>query len=312
MRNRLDENPVKIIQLLPVDNEPAKRPIRRLNPVRFFRRLRIACLRMVNRLTEGMRGLMERQRRFVTDVAGRIDALTSGTRPNKRLGPPPGSPCAKKPGETDGQPTSVHGRAVEPDAVAFAPSEQAAEEGLPSPASPCPPARLDRLDAAKAAVSSGLSYRLDRFNAAKASTVAALRSWKNAAVQKMVGTRVRLADHTGRAVRTIDSNLRSFCTPPWTRHMRKELDVTRAALLAQQQALENTTTQVHAMQKELAAQKHVLTDLVKQIQGLEAKIAQLAQPPTPQKPRESSEPASPRRVLAKKSAAAERSREHRL
>ncbi len=90
-----------------------------------------------------------------------------------------------------------------------------------------------------------------------------------------------------------------------------ELEVTKATLLAQQQALENVAVQLTAVQKELARHKNLLAGLMSQVEALDLKIVGAAQTPTPRKSKVTTEAGQPKQASAK-DLPVERSREQRV
>lgn len=95
-------------------------------------------------------------------------------------------------------------------------------------------------------------------------------------------------------------------------NLTHELEVTKATLLAQQQALENVAVQLSAVQKELARHKNLLAGLMSQVDALDLKIVGAAQTPAPRKSKATTEAGQPKRASTKKDLTDERSREQRV
>jgi hypothetical protein len=245
MRKRPDDNPVKIIQLLPVDNEPTNRPIKRPDPV--FRRILAAWRRFFARAAESDRQVFEQCRRassFIVESPHRVDAGSNSER---------------------------HVDLSKSDAISE--SSRAIVERPPDSAQE--PGVLSRLEARRSAMLARWSQRLD---GARMSTIATMHSWKDATRRSIIKLPVMLLGRTGRIAHSRDTRQRHRPWLPklaWNKQLKKDLHVMQATLLAQQQALENTTAEVHAVQKELAAQRQALAELIRQIQALEGKVVHL-------------------------------------
>ncbi len=347
MKNRVPD-PVKMIQLLPVDNELSKRPlmprpdfsafIKRL--IQAFRQAAARMMKTIHQLTES---IQQRNRD--------LDQLTTPMieEDQGQLHPGPAQESARSPlqrTDTDSMLAPVW--ADRPQDIVV--KDLVVLQPQPSLPITTDPANLiaDHID--ENVTTAQLVDVRRRFETVKAAIVAQWLREKEQIASIMtpmlakVPPRLERTQQSLRAVRTefperwraVTRFVRQRAGQTFTRlqalsdqrqergeaqstaardlaqDLTHELEVTKATLLAQQQALENVAVQLTAVQKELARHKNLLAGLMSQVEALDLKIVGAAQTPTPRKSKVTTEAGQPKQASAKKDLTVERSREQRV
>jgi hypothetical protein len=300
MKKRIDVNPIKIIQILPINTDPPKQPLKPREPLLFKNVTKIGCT-MSARIRNACRVLLSR---------------VQGSRAPERTAPAQRRPAVGAP-LFDEQPA---GPPVSPETEHLAGT-------LESPVSLIPVCDLPFTD--------GDTHRVESFKEAKATlpTLASVQAWwsrhrtgfskrigaimralrqlTEVAGQSIVAAGFRLSDQMRRLADTLALQLGTLRLLSH-RVAKRETEIIRATLLSQQRALEETTVLILAAQKELVAQREALSRLARQIAALERKLAHVAEAPLLRRA-DGSDGGHLRRPFIKRSslAVSERSREHR-
>jgi hypothetical protein len=346
MKNRVHDAPVKIIQILPVDNNSSNQPLKP-SDFSFFKKLVDALRQTVVRATAAPQPKEVGQEHSPTDqtaIVASSEEVRSGPmyeqsevpvqRSDTLSGMPPGPEWPDRaPGivvrdivAIQHQPSPVD--VTPPEPIEMDPVEM-------DPATPSPGVR-QRLEAAKAMIAGRWCREKEQIALFRAAVLAKVYPAAETVWQSLVtapgaylrkwGTAprgiMRRTRHLERRVRKITTQAsvleaknddKKEDTENAARELTHELEVTKSTLLAQQQALENVTVQLNAVQKELGRHKHMLAGLMTQVEAVDLKIVRTLHPPASRKSKSSADPSQPRRASTKKSGlTVERSREQRV
>ena len=304
MKNRIHDAPVKIIQILPVDNDTSKQPLKPAD-FSFFKRMTQSCREAAARVLKGGSSIAEEEQpERVLDHAGT-------ELPNCAV-PPLAVQTPDIPRSADSSAPVGRTNIVVSDLALLS------EIDL-DPAEHQEPVQLShfsftdlrqRLMSTKTALEAQWRREKERIAAIKAVAIQRLACSTEAARLSLSVARLRLTS-TGTTMPRLLTGKISQMTKTTRRNKRKagqeagqqlshEIEVTKATLLAQQQALENVTVQLNAVQKELARHKSMLAGLMTQVETIDLKIVQTIQAPAYRKPRLNVDPSHPTRPLAKK------------
>ena len=325
MKNRLHDAPVKIIQILPVDNkDTSKQPLKPAD-FSFFKRMTQACREAAGWVLRGGSPIAEERQpereshqagTAVNEPAPLLESPNSAVRPSDVQQPEMPHSMVDLSAPACRTNIVVRDLALLPE-IDREPTEPS--EPINNPHFSLTDLR-HRLESTKTAIAGQWRREKEQIAAVKVLTIQRLVSSTEAARLSLSVARLRLS-RSGTTMPRLLTGKISQMTKTTRRNKRKagqeagqelshEIEVTKATLLAQQQALENVTVQLNAVQKELARHKSMLAGLMTQVEAIDLKIVQTIQTPAYRKPRLNADPGHPRRPLGKKHGlSVERSRE---
>ena len=347
MKNRVHDAPVKMIQILPVDNHSSHQPLKPAD-FSFLKRIVQAFRETITKATEFGRRQDPTPAEALHETAVPDQAPApreEESREPQAAGPAveqcehpvradqPALPVQRS--DTIGPSAFSHGwddRApdiVVSDIVAIqdssVPDEPPALESSAADAStsdPQDPQEVQRrFETMRMRIAGQWRREKEQIASARTAVLAAWRPRVEAVRRSLLEARVAILHRWGtimhamtRRGRQIDRRLRKMAAhsaaaadrrgahaggnQSAAREVTHELEVTKATLLAQQQALENVTVQLNAVQKELARHKSMLAGLMTQVEAVDLKIARAIHPPGARKPKSTMEGAQ-KRVPAK-------------
>ncbi|HJU05767.1 MAG TPA: hypothetical protein VJ692_11505 [Nitrospiraceae bacterium] len=353
MKNRVHDAPVKIIQILPVDNNSSNQPLKPAD-FSFFKKLIQACRQTVTRTTAipSPKDLAQEQEaeprpadhasmgkpggeifNAVVETSSEVPVQRSDT----MSGMPPGLEWPDRaPAIVVRDIIVIRDQPPPPPPVEVTPVEpihtEAGDMDLPAQPSDV----RHRLEAVKARIAGRWHRGKERIALLRTALMAKIFSVAQAVRQSLATVRpafkrrwdaashgvVRRTRHLERRVHKMTTraalleaknDAKKDETESVARELTHELEITKSTLLAQQQALENVTVQLNAVQKELARHKHLLGGLMTQVEAVDLKIVRTLHSTAPRKSKSNADAGQARRASAKKeSPAVERSREQRV
>lgn len=287
MKSRDYDTPVKIIQILPVDNKLSKQPLKPQRPLDFSSMGR-PVVEVSRQAAAWMKAASIRVREEIerhVSTTGPIPMTSSGAGSEETASS--GAQlktveAVRQPAMPERLPNIVVCDLVPIDV--FPPTCEFEPDPVERAIQPAGEAHHRRILHQKAGLVERWLYERDEIDVVRTAALERVRSFGDAVRQTLVGARRGLLK-TWPALAAIFSRPKpqtveiAALDPDRTvvQELTHELIVTKTTLLAQHHALENVSVQLSAVQKELARHKHLLSGLVTQVEAVDLKIVRTTQ-----------------------------------